>query len=1421
MAEKRLTELPNTQFSGLEYSNILNDIYNLVRENPVYNEVWDDFMSSNAGVMITEIFAWITDQLATRIDWNVNENFIGTATQRSSIINLLKIIGYKFNLPVSSNVPVSVTFNDPIGDYIFKPAYSDDGVFTTKTLTALDKKGNTKFFEAIEFDTSASKFQYKLEIKAETGNVENPILAHTIDFYEGLTKIEEFEATTTQAQTFNLSEGPVIRNSVEIYRVEIDTFSVEHEYELLQVNSFLDLKAQEKFTPDAPEDGNEIPYILNVLEDDKVEIEFASSSLVSNDDRRLTQGTTLRIFYRIGGGIDGNISRGTINFSEDINNTTVVYKNNTEGVGAEDSETIEHAAYAGPLQTKTAGKAVTAEDYDIILSGFTNILLSKAYGQNNLPDNFYDKYGIFINPLEVLNYVIIKKSGWEEVPTNLYKYANWGTFNLENYFNEIIAFKSGNFGYPIGLNVIGADLDPLEYADILTDNEDISNIDDITLNFEEVYDYDNQGGRIFKNFTILRTPMEFKNNLWIENPDIEGEYIANPYLKASITTTNYNDEDYGTYKKIEDIPNHYITDATDSYLYGDYNSTGLPRPEISEDINAYFLSKKNVYGGGDGVDISDSHNLLNLNIDRHGDVSIDLTNNGAYSDTISLVNLVTVINTALSEAYELTFSYQDFGMQIPDTGAFIDEIEDNNYYDYQLSVNSIDYDVNTAGEQTYDQLLTQINDGFEAQGMPGYQDFDHTPGTEPTYTVINETVYDIGIDDGTGNVNIVLEAVTGTSLEAIDLVNMLNKAIILDGTVEAFAEISRDGYIRIASNLTGTGESIALTAGTAETDLIANVVGSPETAVNGTLLEGGNYVATFVQADTNAACSDIRISRKNNVGSVVLADSGSVSYDLLGALKLLPLSTEPVSYGGNYTNVASIEDVDTEEKYIKLTSPNSGYKSKIEIKISPSGIDRDATLNTFGLNYITSSVTEFECFGERKMTIIFRDTEEDDFANIIYEHGSIHFNSNNAVEADNDPLILFLNYITSNSDTLKLGSYYTDNFEETDPRWKIPAYRLYNTIYKADPESAEETAEIIDYDVSDFQIKFSSKEIVNNSLFADIGDTEIDLVPTSYIKRDSIAVADGALAYLNGLKLNVTINDNVAEEITFTTNGSTTVSQLLVMLNNNTNINTYINEKEGGNSVFATDNEDGTIALNVYDTTKTGKLIIDDGVATPAGALLFDFAAGEKDTTYPPGDYYLEHIVDTGASTPEELFGYFTINIITSGINNVPDLPFYCHIINDRRHKFLDSTIYRLHTDEDDLLDQMKKYKIAGVEHSFRNPIFATFDVSAEVFVEGTYSQEQVKDNLETTLREYYSLSTTTLAENINKSEFIGKILNVSGIRYINIFYFGRDFVNQDIYEDQPLEIETAFDEIMVLSDDIFNNSGVKQHGLLFSYTTL
>jgi len=227
--------------AGVIIQNIIQDIANLIQDNPDFNLNWDDFLSSDAGRMMVELFAYITDQLATRIDWVVNESWIGTATQKRSIMRILKLIGYQFTLPIASKVSVEIDLSGDTypGEFYLTEVYTPSTriSFSPFFITANDKKGNSRRYELLVYDEDNEKYEYKTGVKIESET-------STHNFYEGRTYIEEFTVDTDNFEVFELTYYPVINNSIRVYFVDESNPSSITEEELLLVESFLDADAQ-------------------------------------------------------------------------------------------------------------------------------------------------------------------------------------------------------------------------------------------------------------------------------------------------------------------------------------------------------------------------------------------------------------------------------------------------------------------------------------------------------------------------------------------------------------------------------------------------------------------------------------------------------------------------------------------------------------------------------------------------------------------------------------------------------------------------------------------------------------------------------------------------------------------------------------------------------------------------------------------------------------------------------------------------------------------------------------------------------------------------------------------------------------------------------------------------------------------------
>ena len=297
----KFSKMPRITYSGLDYNTIMEDIIEIVKDNPEYNESLGDFFSSNAGRMIIELFAYITDQLATRIDWIANENFISTATEKKSIIRLLKLIGYSFSLTSPAKVKFSI--NGPSSDFSFKEEctdFSNNSNVRPFFIKALDNNGNSTIFEAVNYSSENEiNYQDRLIVIPEDGAI----------FSQGETKIYNYVKQNNSGETFTLSEDNILQNSIVICKIDELTGFGE---KLIQVNSFLEPKAQ------STSESGQPAYKLSVNENNFITVEFPSSSIVPIEGKRLGPGEKIRVYYRVGNGKIGNIPAYSVNTSKKL-----------------------------------------------------------------------------------------------------------------------------------------------------------------------------------------------------------------------------------------------------------------------------------------------------------------------------------------------------------------------------------------------------------------------------------------------------------------------------------------------------------------------------------------------------------------------------------------------------------------------------------------------------------------------------------------------------------------------------------------------------------------------------------------------------------------------------------------------------------------------------------------------------------------------------------------------------------------------------------------------------------------------------------------------------------------------------------------------------------------------------------------------
>lgn len=94
-------------FVSYDFDTIKQSLIDYTRT--YYPEQYNDYIQSSEFIALLEMFAYIAEQLAYRVDMVSHENFITTAQRKQSILRLAKLISYKAtrNIPVRGLVKVN------------------------------------------------------------------------------------------------------------------------------------------------------------------------------------------------------------------------------------------------------------------------------------------------------------------------------------------------------------------------------------------------------------------------------------------------------------------------------------------------------------------------------------------------------------------------------------------------------------------------------------------------------------------------------------------------------------------------------------------------------------------------------------------------------------------------------------------------------------------------------------------------------------------------------------------------------------------------------------------------------------------------------------------------------------------------------------------------------------------------------------------------------------------------------------------------------------------------------------------------------------------------------------------------------------------------------------------------------------------
>ena len=92
MSKDQKKNLP-INYTNREFSGIRNDLMELAER--FYPDTFQDFSEASFGAMMIDAVAYVGDQMALHLDYNINESFLDTAYQLGNVLRHGRVLGYK------------------------------------------------------------------------------------------------------------------------------------------------------------------------------------------------------------------------------------------------------------------------------------------------------------------------------------------------------------------------------------------------------------------------------------------------------------------------------------------------------------------------------------------------------------------------------------------------------------------------------------------------------------------------------------------------------------------------------------------------------------------------------------------------------------------------------------------------------------------------------------------------------------------------------------------------------------------------------------------------------------------------------------------------------------------------------------------------------------------------------------------------------------------------------------------------------------------------------------------------------------------------------------------------------------------------------------------------------------------------------
>lgn len=338
-----MASIPTIDYTNKDFQSLRQAMLDLARYRL---PEWTDQSPSDLGALLVDIFAYMGDVVLYYQDRIANEIFPETATERRSVLNLLRLVGYELAPPLPASAELTLVFKPPPGGGSPVVTVPQGALFSSAPANGAAPQIFEYLDPDLDIDLTSDQVQARPDGKLVYSGLSvlqsNPQPATVIG-----------SSTGEPNQMFSIPGSPVIRDTL---LVEVNEGAGWITWDRRQ-SLLYDIADDGSVSLSNPESRD---YYLQFDENDIGWVTFGDGTY----GRRPPVGSNnIRATYRIGGGSAGNVPANSITKASTAIPLLDSVTNPLPAAGGADHESIDHAVRFGPLAYRSGQRAVTLSDY--------------------------------------------------------------------------------------------------------------------------------------------------------------------------------------------------------------------------------------------------------------------------------------------------------------------------------------------------------------------------------------------------------------------------------------------------------------------------------------------------------------------------------------------------------------------------------------------------------------------------------------------------------------------------------------------------------------------------------------------------------------------------------------------------------------------------------------------------------------------------------------------------------------------------------------------------------------------------------------------------------------------------------------------------------------------------------------------------